>query len=125
MRHPHSFPHHAGAQHLRARSGLCSTWCTRTACVHIRRTHLELRQGRRGSPGMNGANAPREARRIAEQLADVVAKHTSLEIANSYDALAVMKRTDALAHLRAWRKALRSSSDILTMRATYWSRTTK
>jgi len=42
-------------------------------------------------PGMNGASAPREARRIAEQLADVVAKHTMLEIANSYDALAVLK----------------------------------
>ena len=32
-----------------------------------------------------------EARRIAEQLADAVAKQTMLEIANSYDALAVLK----------------------------------
>jgi len=36
-----------------------------------------------------------EARRIAEQLADAVAKQTMLEIANSYDNLAVFTGTRA------------------------------
>jgi len=66
--------------------------------------HLEHRQGRRGSPGMKklpindpgywGERAD-EARRIAEQLADAVAKQTMLEIANSYDNLAVLMGTRA------------------------------
>jgi len=36
-----------------------------------------------------------EARRIAEQLADAAAKQTMLEIANSYDNLAVLTGTRA------------------------------
>ena len=37
-----------------------------------------------------------EARRIAEQLADAFSKQTMLEIAKSYDNLAVLTRTGAV-----------------------------